>query len=67
MTLVSSWGRIKYTEHKIIDGDFSNRNIQKIFSEFNGKKFFQEETDAVTEMYVRTVRESFYMGDFTIL
>lgn len=39
MTLVSSWGRIKYTEHKIIDADFSNRNIQKIFSEFNGKKF----------------------------
>ena len=37
MTLISSWGRIKYSEHKIIDADFSKDNIQRICLEL-GKK-----------------------------
>ena len=38
MTLVSSWGRIKYSEHKIIDADFSKNSIQQVCSKFGNKK-----------------------------
>lgn len=37
MTLVSSWGRLNFSEHKIIDADFSKKSIQQICSDLGNK------------------------------